>query len=201
MSLIYQVISPSGKMYIGKTDCSLAERKSKHFYDAFSKNLNTKFCKAIRKYKEQLKWNIFRDDLSKDEVCWHEIWLINFFDTYKSGYNSTIGGEGKSGVHCAEKTRLKISNSKKYKKLNLSKEERSNRSKRVSGYKNPMFNLKGPDNPNFGLKRSDEVKQKMSKSKKGNDNPLSYAYIMKKYNCTKEEAKAIRLYISPGKKK
>lgn len=190
--IIYKVVSPSGKIYIGKTIQSLNCRKLSHMSDAFCKKMNTKFCNAIRKYKNKLKWEILFKNLSKEELYWYEVWLILFYNSYKKGYNSTVGGEGTVGLKHTSESKLKISNSKKNKKSNFSIEERKNRSIRVSGKNNPMYGLKGVDNPNFGLKRDEKLKKQLSKIKLGVDNPMSYEGIMYKNNCSLEEAKKIR---------
>lgn len=48
-----------------------------------------------------------RDKLSKEEI-----YYINLYDTFNSGYNSTLGGEGALGRVLSEETKQKISKSK-----------------------------------------------------------------------------------------
>lgn len=94
--IIYKVISPNNKIYIGITAESLNDRISKHLYQ--SKKVNTKFAKAIKKYGiKNLKWEIIKSNLSKDLAIRYESYFIKFFNSYKNGYNSTKGGEGAFG--------------------------------------------------------------------------------------------------------
>jgi hypothetical protein len=52
---IYTATSPSGKVYVGKTTKSVLCRKKQHFWKAFS-GLDTKFCRAIRRYSKDMVW-------------------------------------------------------------------------------------------------------------------------------------------------
>lgn len=94
---VYKVTSPSGKVYIGMTKYSLEIRKSKHYRTAESGSM-TKFYKAIRKYGENLHWEILRvcDSWAQAKVL--EIEEINNHDSFKNGYNSTLGGDGQLGA-------------------------------------------------------------------------------------------------------
>ena len=56
--IIYKVSSPSGKVYVGQTKCSLKKRKREHLQKAFiseSTMYRTKFAQAVRKYENLLK--------------------------------------------------------------------------------------------------------------------------------------------------
>jgi hypothetical protein len=67
-----------------------------------------------------------------------------------------------------EKTRIKISESLLGKKDSEdTRKKKSNASKLKTGDKNGMFGKTGENNPNFGSKRSEETKQKISKANKG----------------------------------
>jgi hypothetical protein len=91
--IIYKVTSPSGRIYIGKTEMSLDARKYHHFVVA-KNGSSLLFSRAIRKYGSSLSWEIIdtaenSDDLSKLEINW-----IKYYKAFGSGYNLTLGGEG-----------------------------------------------------------------------------------------------------------
>lgn len=70
-----------------------------------------KFYNAVRKYGwESFIYGVIEecDDCSLLEK---EIFYIEKFNTFKCGYNSTIGGNGKSGWKHTEKTKEKIGKS------------------------------------------------------------------------------------------
>lgn len=92
--IVYRHISPSGKSYIGITFRPPEVRWANgHGYSS-----NTKIGQAITKYgwnniqHEILETNI--DSLEKAKE--REIYWINFYDSYKNGYNSTLGGDSVS---------------------------------------------------------------------------------------------------------
>lgn len=92
MGIIYKVTCLiNGKVYIGQTINSLAKRKSQHIYNAIDKD-NNKFHNAIRKYgEENFNWEII-EEIDNDLLDDREIYWIQYYNSYKSGYNSTIGG-------------------------------------------------------------------------------------------------------------
>lgn len=94
MGLIYKVINDiNNKVYIGKTTRTLEIRWKDHQKD--SCYTNNKFYYAIRKYGvEHFSPIIIEDNIPEAELNNREIYWINFYNSYKNGYNSTIGGEG-----------------------------------------------------------------------------------------------------------
>jgi group I intron endonuclease len=98
MGYIYKVTSKiNGKIYIGKTESSIEERWKSHLRASFNENhkdYNLAFHRAIRKYGED-NFTIEQIDtgigatLKEKEQSW-----IVFYDSYKNGYNSTLGGDG-----------------------------------------------------------------------------------------------------------
>jgi len=99
------VNSVNGKGYIGKTLTSLAERKVAHESKA-RLGSDTYFHRAIRKHgPDAFDWEILDDDISEADLSSREINLIAFHDTFRTGYNSTTGGESGS-MSDAVKTKL-----------------------------------------------------------------------------------------------
>lgn len=93
--IIYRVTSPSGKVYIGQSKNTLETRKKRHFWKAFNKNSNTynsKFHRAIRKYKNRLVWKIIHFNVPISKLNTLERKEVKNYNSFKSGYNSDLGG-------------------------------------------------------------------------------------------------------------
>lgn len=94
MGLIYKVTNDiNDKVYIGKTTRTLEIRWKDHQKD--SSTTDNKFYYAIRKYGISHFTPItIEDNIPENELNNREIYWINFYNSYKNGYNSTVGGEG-----------------------------------------------------------------------------------------------------------
>lgn len=92
--IIYKIIIiDTQKMYIGYSSKTIEDRFHKHMLNANS-GIHTKFYNALLKYNFNVDMEIIdsSDDMLKAKEL--EIYYINFYDTYKNGYNSTKGGDG-----------------------------------------------------------------------------------------------------------
>lgn len=93
---IYKVTNIiNGKVYIGQTIQSVKDRWYRHCgKSGLSKNeMNTYFKRAILKYgKENFRIETIETCDSK-ELNEREKYYISYYDSYKSGYNSTLGGQ------------------------------------------------------------------------------------------------------------
>ena len=125
--LIYRYESPSGKSYIGQTNDEL-NRKRQHKQSAYNerdKAYNYKFHIAIRKYgfdsfKYEILYSVFCNSLEEliKDLNEKEIYYIGLYDSYKNGYNMTIGGNQlrgelhpSYGTHLTEEHKEKLKNS------------------------------------------------------------------------------------------
>lgn len=201
MGIIYRAkCLINGKCYIGKTTNSLNKRKNVHLYMAFNKNENKKnilpkFYRALRKYgSNSFEWEIIKDNIPNKDLNLCEMWFIATFDTKVNGYNTTYGGEETTYDSLTEEQKIarnkKISKAIKGKKHNLSEKERKNRSKRMK--ENSKLHPRGVNHRLFGIGLGKEIYELVSKRMTGENNPSSYVFIMKKNNCSLEEAKEIR---------
>ena len=101
----------TNKVYVGMTRQQYKLRWRDHIKDSFDENstsYNFYFHKAIRKHgKESFKWEIIETvekDTLKELIATLkklEIKYIKKYNSYKEGYNSTLGGDY-SGVQCKE---------------------------------------------------------------------------------------------------
>ena len=147
--IIYKAISPSEKIYIGRTIMKLSKRRNTHYSQAYNKNstlYNTAFYRAIRKYgKDNISWEVIYKNIPESYLGHMEIITIELYNTYSNGYNSTKGGEGIIGYRHSDETKAKISKrSKEY----WAKEGR--------------IALSGKNSTNYGKSFSREHRAKMS---------------------------------------
>jgi group I intron endonuclease len=120
MSIIYKITnSLTNKCYIGYTSKTVNTRWSQHIHRSFKKNLNCKFDNALRKY-DVTNWNIevLEENLSVAESKEKEMYYIQLFDSYNNGYNSTLGGDGNTGIVMSAESNQKRSNALKGKQKN-----------------------------------------------------------------------------------
>ena len=96
--IIYKATNKiNGKVYIGQTCRTLKVRRAEHLTDGKCLKYNTYFYKAINKYGgdsfvfEEIDKADTKEELNEKEIYW-----ISFYDTFKNGYNSTVGGDGNS---------------------------------------------------------------------------------------------------------
>lgn len=92
---IYKITNiANGKVYIGQTKHSVEQRWKRHLYDC-NHEKNNKFYNAIKKYgSDKFCVEVLEDNI-KDEICLseRERYWIKRYDSVRSGYNSTSGGE------------------------------------------------------------------------------------------------------------
>lgn len=120
--IIYKYTSPSGKVYIGQTTNELFRRRMWFGKGRYTGG-KSKIDRARRKYgPENFKYEvILKNEYSSVETAttdlnrW-EIYYIGIYDSYRKGYNSTLGGEGNRGYSLSEETRNLISKLSKGKK-------------------------------------------------------------------------------------
>lgn len=95
MAYIYQIINDvNGKIYIGKTEFDIQKRFKEHCKDAFKeRNEKRPLYAAMRKYGiEHFHIELLEETDNPEE---REIYWIEQKHSFKSGYNATIGGDGK----------------------------------------------------------------------------------------------------------
>jgi group I intron endonuclease len=102
----YHCIS-TGKKYIGQT---LFEKRRKSYHKCCWEKIDTKFYRAVRKYGwENFIYGIV-EEFDKEFLNEMEILYIEKFNSFKDGYNSTMGGEGHYGRIVSEDERIKSKN-------------------------------------------------------------------------------------------
>lgn len=169
--IIYRLISPSGKSYIGKTKFTVEKRIKTHVYNWRAKRGRSKLHIAFNKYAPPNISQFCLENRINDEsviVSWRsgnwivqvvcqcssveelnkkERELINIYDSISNGYNLCLGGEGGSRV-CSNETRKKLSEANRGKRKSLEQRHRMSEARK-------------------GYRPSEKTRQKMSESQKG----------------------------------
>lgn len=94
MGVVYKITNTiNGKIYIGYTMCSFANRMGHHKHDDYK--YNTLLGKDIKKYGwDKFKPEIIAEEDSKEKLLELERYYIKFFNSKSpNGYNMTPGGE------------------------------------------------------------------------------------------------------------
>lgn len=97
MSYIYVITNDiNNKQYVGKTNNSIEQRFREHINDSKKER-----CEKRPLYSAMNKYGIEHflvkelEQCSEEESCIKEIYWIGKLDTYKNGYNATLGGDSK----------------------------------------------------------------------------------------------------------
>ena len=97
MGYIYLITNNvNGNKYVGKTELSIEERWEQHIKDSKKEKCEIRpLYRAIRKYGVE-NFSIKEIDTGQgEELNNKEQYWIQHYDTYKNGYNATLGGDGK----------------------------------------------------------------------------------------------------------
>lgn len=97
MAYIYKITNLlNGKIYIGKTLLSIQERWAEHCIDSKKETCKDRpLYRAINKYGIENFFIEQVEECSDKEVNEREVYWIEFYHSFKYGYNATKGGDGK----------------------------------------------------------------------------------------------------------
>ena len=158
----------NGKIYIGKTTKSFEGYCRKNILNALNRTdvkhgQKRRFYCALRKYGQgNFKWEVI-ERCGSLELNDREIYWIDFFDSFRKGYNLTKGGDGGGGIPYKRTNEIKSKISK-----SLMGNKRSEES--ITRQSNTM---KGSNHPLFGIGHRKDSIEKMKEAKKGLKNPNS----------------------------
>lgn len=95
MSYIYKITNNiNEKIYIGKTNLSITDRFKQHCRDS-SKYLERPLYRAFNKYGIENFSIEAIEECSPEEASNKEVYWIEYYRSFKEGYNATKGGDGK----------------------------------------------------------------------------------------------------------
>ena len=142
------------KSYVGQTIKTLAKRWDKG--RGYTRNGKTnKFANAIEKHG----WDNFNHDIlltieceTKEELLfWLNEWekyYIEEYDSFRNGYNMTLGGEGTVGCIPSEETRVRLSEATKGEKNGMYGKSHTEESRKAMSENHA--DVTGEKNPNYG---------------------------------------------------
>lgn len=99
MGYIYKITcNITNKIYIGKSQTTVEDRWNGHCKAAFlpsHSDYNFPFHRAIRKYgKENFTIETIDEENDSNKLKEKEKYWISYYNSYKEGYNATLGGDG-----------------------------------------------------------------------------------------------------------
>lgn len=98
MAFIYKITNnTNSKLYIGKTEKPIANRFAEHARESTKLRCkNRPLYRAFNKYGlENFSLELI-EETNEPEI--REVYWISYFNSYKNGYNATLGGDGKCYV-------------------------------------------------------------------------------------------------------
>lgn len=97
MSYIYKIVNNvNDKVYIGKTAFSIQKRFQEHCRDAFrERNEKRPLYNAMRKYGTEAFSIELIEECDDAFAADREAYWIGVYNAYSTGYNATLGGDGK----------------------------------------------------------------------------------------------------------
>lgn len=158
MSIIYKLKSPSGKQYVGLTTRTFEIRMREHLNNANLKRYSyLSLYRAINKYgwASFEKEILFEGDVTIEHLRELEIFFIDKYDTFYSGYNNTLGGDATCGHVWSEEQKEKLRETRRNNPI--TDEQREAMRKRMSGKNNRMFGVDGVDAPSARAVRVEEL--------------------------------------------
>lgn len=155
----------NNKEYIGLTTRTLEERWKQHVYESNRENSwewNTPLGNAIKKYgKDSFQVFVLEECSSETEMKLKEIQLIKERKSLstETGYNLTLGGDGRLGYKLSEETKKKIGEGNLGKIMSIEAREKMSvaAKKRCVGKLSPMD----------GKRHTEEAKNKISAASRG----------------------------------
>jgi group I intron endonuclease len=179
----------NNKEYIGLTIRPLEHRWKQHIYESNKKDSwewNTPLGNAIKKYgKDSFQVFVLEECSSEIELKQKEIQLIKERKSLatETGYNLTLGGDGRMGYKLSEETKRKIGEGNIGKVMsNEAKEKMS-----VAAKKRSVGKL----SPMNGKKHTDDALKKISESSKGRifseESRIKKSESLKAYHLNKKQ--------------
>jgi len=179
----------NNKEYIGLTTKPLEHRWKQHIYESNKKDSwewNTPLGNAIKKYgKDSFQIFVLEECSSETELKQKEIQLIRERKSLatETGYNLTLGGDGRLGYKLSEETKRKIGEGNIGKVMsNEAKEKMS-----VAAKKRSVGKL----SPMNGKKHTDDALKKISESSKGRifseESRIKKSESLKAYHLNKKQ--------------
>lgn len=100
MPYIYKITNKvNGKIYIGKTVLSIQKRWQQHCSDCGKEDKGKRpLYSAMRKYGVENFYIEQVEECSEEILSDRERYWIEYYGSFKNGYNATLGGDGKAYI-------------------------------------------------------------------------------------------------------
>lgn len=100
MAYIYKIWNDvNDKIYVGKTNRTLKKRFYEHCRDSkFSSKNNRPLYRAMNKYGVEHFYIEKLEETTREQASERECYWIKYFNSFRNGYNATMGGDGKPWV-------------------------------------------------------------------------------------------------------
>jgi len=172
-AIVYGLFDPKHCVirYIGKTIRTDELRLEYHFDEAYmEKSWNRPVCRWIRKILNEGRTPdiITIEEFSSEQEAldFEMIWIARLRKENARLLNATDGGDGISGYHHSDETKVKIAEASRNQEWTQERKDRISRA--VSGERNAWFDKEGPTK---GLKWSDESRAKLVETMTGSKRP------------------------------
>lgn len=174
--IVYLLISPSKKVYVGITS------KEPHRRWSYGNNYSIK--SIIRKAIDKYGWDNFKHIVfcktTESKAKLLEKTLIGYYKRHNRSYNITDGGDGILGYRFSDEQKAKMSIIQKNKAPFKWSEEAKNRNRGkrrdMSGLNNPNYGnhkIAGKNNFMYGKTHTEEAKRKISIANTGRTHKMS----------------------------
>ena len=177
---IYSIVQIStGKRYIGQTRMPFKKRYWHHQWKLNKNQHDNKHIQAVwNKYgNEDFEFQIIYtvDKINIEELNELEIKYISEYDTYKNGFNMTVGGEGAKGRPISEEAKKIVGEKNRIHNLGKKLSDKTRAKMRKSSPRRKLTKEQHEYLMQFrlGTHHSDEAKSKMREAKIGSKNVRS----------------------------
>ena len=172
--ILYRHTSPNGKVYIGITSKSVKDRWRNNGRGYKS---NIHFYNAINKYGwENFKHEVLHENLTKEDAIMLEKKYIKEHDSFKKGYNRTLGGEGTEGYRHSQATKDILRKYALNQKRMTPEQYKKNGEKIKKAWQDPNSRFNDREfRANLGVKHrgkvlSDQTRKRISEALRNNEN-------------------------------
>ncbi len=149
----------NGKVYIGQTIGTLANRKAHHIYDA-ANDCRWYFHNAVRKHgKDNFYWVVLNECDDRNILNQLEEHYISCYDSVNTGYNLTSGGD--SDLFSSD-TRVRPCGKAHW---NYGKHLSDETKRKISETMLREGTTRGRNHPNYGKYRTAQTKERISQSR------------------------------------
>ena len=178
--IVYKVTNKiNGKMYIGCTTKTLKSRKNGHLSESRCRCYYA-IHKAIRHYGENnFSWQVIDTAQTQQELFDKETYYIQFYDTYKNGYNSTLGADNTTlGYKFDDEHKKHFSKTRSGEKNGNYNHKWSKEQKKIASNTMKRIAAEHKANGIINSAKRPEVRKKLSDGKLGELNPNSNKWLL-----------------------